>query len=313
MDPDVIVAGGGILGLSIAYSLKQRHLRPLVLERAARPAREASWAGAGMLAPHGELLPDAWWTDLAFASLAAYPAWVERLTAESGHTIDFRICGAREWRNGEIREFSEEGIVDPRDVTAALHRLVPVVTGSPVSNWTVTPGGVEVAGYRVRALVVAAGAWSGQLPSLPPSLPIRGHMLAYRMPRGSLGPILRRGHTYILQRNSGLTLVGSTEEKVGFNRRIERAALVNLAARGAALWPELAGRPWDDAWVGFRPATPSGFPEMRQLPGQPVWLAYGHYRNGILLAPKVGEWVSASVAAILAGGTHPAAPSLTSA
>jgi glycine oxidase len=255
-----------------------------------------------MLAPNGELLPGEWWTRLAFDSLNTYPEWVAQLERASGRPIDFRICGAREFRGGTVREFPEEAIVDPRDLTAALAALVPVRTGAKVTGWDEGPDGVTVLGIRARALVVSAGAWSGLLPGLPPTEPVRGHLLAYAMSPGSLGPILRRGPTYILQRRNGITLVGSTEQRVGFDRAMDAAALAELALRGAALWPELGGRKADDAWLGFRPATPSGVPAMGRMKGRPVWLAYGHFRNGILLAPKVAGLLAAEIDGALSRG-----------
>ncbi|MES2792602.1 MAG: glycine oxidase ThiO [Planctomycetota bacterium] len=48
--PDVVIVGGGIIGLSIAYFLSQRGATVTVLDQA-QPGQEASWAGAGMLPP----------------------------------------------------------------------------------------------------------------------------------------------------------------------------------------------------------------------------------------------------------------------
>ena len=62
---------------------------------------EASWAGAGMLAPGGELEQRTWWTDLALESLKLYPAFVRELEAESGVSIDYRACGALEFAHTE--------------------------------------------------------------------------------------------------------------------------------------------------------------------------------------------------------------------
>jgi glycine/D-amino acid oxidase-like deaminating enzyme len=133
-------------------------------------------------------------------------------------------------------------------------------------------------------------------------VPVKGWLVAYDMPPGSLSGILRHEHTYVLQRSSGLTIVGSTEERVGFDRSPDPDALADLERRGAELWPELRGRRRADAWCGFRPATPSGVPEHGRIAGTNVWLAYGHYRNGILLAPVVARRLAEDIATSLRTG-----------
>ena len=54
---DVIVAGAGLIGLAIAFELAERGAAVRVYDRA-EPARAASWAGAGMLAPYTERIAD---------------------------------------------------------------------------------------------------------------------------------------------------------------------------------------------------------------------------------------------------------------
>lgn len=286
LDLDSIVIGAGIVGLSIARELRKAGLNVVVLERGSA-GREASWAGAGMLSPHGEKLPDAFWAAKAHEALTRYPTWVCELEAETGRKIDYRASGSVEYDSaGTKTEFPDEAIVDPRDIVAALRQNLEIREGTEVR---------EIDPKAAKTIIVAAGAWSGSFRGLPPSVPVRGHLISYDMPPGSLIPILRRGHTYILQRSNGLTIVGSTEENVGFDRTLDREALVDLEKRGVALWPELAGKRPVDAWCGFRPATPSGLPEVGQISGTNVWRAYGHFRNGILLAEVTARIIAEDI------------------
>jgi glycine oxidase len=87
IDP-VAIVGGGLIGTAIAYELAKRGAAVTVFDRA-EPGRAASWAGAGMLAPFSETLPDAALLDLCRASLAAYPAFVAELRALTG--LDARL------------------------------------------------------------------------------------------------------------------------------------------------------------------------------------------------------------------------------
>ena len=76
-----------------------------------------------------------------------------------------------------------------------------------------------------RNLVLAAGAWSSQISvrrsgvaaHIPESFPVKGHLAGYRLLSGSLRPILRNGYHYVVQRKTGFTIAGSSEEQCGFN------------------------------------------------------------------------------------------------
>ncbi len=95
MSPDAIVIGAGIIGASIAWKLARAGLRVSMLD-AGSMGGEASWAGAGMLAPGGEVETRVVWLDLALESQRMYPEYVAQLEAESGVPIDYCPSGAVE-------------------------------------------------------------------------------------------------------------------------------------------------------------------------------------------------------------------------
>jgi len=90
--PDVIVVGAGLIGLGIAYELAKRGVAVTVYDRD-EPARAASWAGAGMLAPFSEATPDAAMLALCRDSLAMYPEYVAELRERTGVDARFRRDG----------------------------------------------------------------------------------------------------------------------------------------------------------------------------------------------------------------------------
>ena len=90
--PDVIVVGAGLIGLGIAYELAKRGAAVTVYDRD-EPARAASWAGAGMLAPFSEATPDAAMLALCRDSLALYPEYVAELRERTGVDARFRRDG----------------------------------------------------------------------------------------------------------------------------------------------------------------------------------------------------------------------------
>ena len=334
---DVIVVGGGIIGGSIAWRLAQAGAAVTLLD--ASVFGEASWAGAGMLAPGGEFVSRSRWAEFALESRALYPAFVAELEGETGVGIDYRRCGAveiarteAEWQDLLARRaaqaelgiraevtvgglyYPDDALVDPRDVTRALRcacekRGVRINEQTRVMAVRVTAGraDVETSGGMLSgsAAVLAAGAWSGAIPvngadgqiAIPATFPVRGHLLGYTLEPGSVGPILRHGHTYVMHRSSGFTIAGTSSEQVGFNRELDSQIVDDIHARAAELLPRLRSAPKPTAWLGFRPATDDLAPAIGRLGDTCLWLAYGHYRNGILLAPATAARVAGEMLA----------------
>jgi glycine/D-amino acid oxidase-like deaminating enzyme len=290
-----LIIGAGLIGASLAWRLGQRGFSVTLVD-AGTFCGEASHAGAGMLSPEGEHFPSPLWAKRALESLRLYPDFVAELERESGLGIDYTVCGAVE---GD-RVFPDEAIVDPRDLAPALrkafaHYHITLIEHHPIAN-------LETDRLGTRTAVIAAGAWSGQIQvngaPLPATIPVKGYLLGYQgAPK--LGPIRRDGHTYILQRSNGYTIAGSTEQTIGYDREADHYLVADLQARAAALWPPLADLKPSDVWSGLRPSTASGQIYTERWKDAPVWLAYGHYRNGILLAPWTATHLANEISAFL--------------
>lgn len=326
----IAIVGGGIVGLSIAWGLARQSV-PVTVLNAGNRGGEASPAGAGMLAVGGEFTAPSLWLELGLESQTLYPAFVADLSAESGCAIDYRVCGAIELaRNHSDRDrlrersrlqiangiaveetedglyYPDDGYVDPRHVLAALR--VACRKRNVTINDARTVDHIEATGYD--ALVIAAGAWSGAIEvrargaalAIPKTLPVKGHLLGYRLQPGSLGPIRRLDHTYILQRADGFTVAGSSEQRVGFDTTVDEQVCAGIQARAAELWPVLAEHTPSDRWIGFRPATEDLLPKIGRAGDSNVWLAYGHYRNGILLAPATARRIAGEITSSLGRG-----------
>ena len=202
-----------------------------------------------MLAPGGEVDSPTRLARLTAESLKLYPDFVGELESESGCAIDFARCGAIELTGDDRRMnaqsalgirserlnanevfYPDDAVVDPRDVVRALRvacerRGVEIHENSPVK---------KIDGPAV----LAAGAWSSMIETpvpIRPAFPVRGHLVSYRMPPGSVPKILRSGNTYILQRKSGLTIVGSSSERIGFDRTVNSAMVADISTPAAAL------------------------------------------------------------------------------
>jgi glycine oxidase len=332
---DVLIAGGGVIGASIAWRLARENRRVLLMD-AAQVGAEASSAAAGMLSP-GTEFEDPAMLDLARSSLAMYPDFINELQADSGLHVEFRRTGAIELeaapRPGsrpltpdELRTlaplarpdaaeaifFPDDAIIDPAALMTALRaaclaRGVCLREQSPVTTISADAEGADVSGARARCAVLAAGAWSsgisvtvGNQPhTLPRTFPVKGHLLGYRLRPGSIPVIIRHDHSYVLQRADGFTIAGSSAEDAGFDRTIDPEIVSDIRRRVSALVPALAPLEPTSAWIGFRPATSAPAPSVGRVASSRLWLAYGHYRNGILLAPATSDRICRELVAAL--------------
>ncbi|MBS7663930.1 glycine oxidase ThiO [Pseudomonas lalucatii] len=152
--------------------------------------------------------------------------------------------------------------------------------------------GVRTAGGDIRAdrVVVAAGAWSGELLKglgieLPVE-PVKGQMILYKCAEDFLPSMVLAKGRYAIPRRDGHILIGSTLEHAGFDKTPTEAALASLRASAEALLPALAEAELVGHWAGLRPGSPEGVPFIGRVPGyEGLWLNCGHYRNGLVLAP----------------------------
>jgi glycine oxidase len=90
---DVVVVGGGVVGLSIAFVLATEGMRPVVLDRR-ELGKEASWAGAGIIAPGSDKPHPLPMARLRTRSAELYPGWSGRLRELTGIDNGYRRCGA---------------------------------------------------------------------------------------------------------------------------------------------------------------------------------------------------------------------------
>jgi glycine oxidase len=135
----------------------------------------------------------------------------------------------------------------------------------------------------------AAGAWTaGLLAGLGVSLgilPIRGQMLCFLAKPGTLGRILNDGPRYVVPRDDGRILVGSTEEEAGFDKRTTESGVAELLAFARDIVPALREATLEDSWAGLRPGVYDGMPYLGRLPGSTnAYVAAGHFRSGLYLS-----------------------------
>lgn len=328
---DILIIGGGVIGLSAALELAGAGAKVTVLERGVAGA-ESSWAGGGILSP---LLP---WdyaepvTRLAGWSAGLYPAWAGALREATGIDPEWRQSGmlvlpdydeaaARDWCAAHRTELDwvEAKVVapslgveaealwlpqvaqvrNPRLLKALRRRIDQIgvrlveqaeVTGFRLSGSRLVAVSTSEGEFAAGAVVVAAGAWScqvlGDLAPQPDIRPVRGQMLLFRAAPGSLRQIVLQNGTYLIPRDDGYILAGSTLEEVGFDKGVTAEAKARLMAEAARLLPMLAEAPLVAHWAGLRPGSRGNVPVIDRHPeiGN-LYLNSGHFRYGVTMAP----------------------------
>jgi glycine oxidase len=362
---DVIIIGGGIIGLSLSIALRKRGATVLVVERG-EPGREASHAAGGMLVDC-PLETSAALQPLATASARMYPEFAHEVEVESGMKVDLRDYGTilfptkhhvshpqlRTANIGTINlerdepalgmprfedelemraalqesdlETSSEDLaealrfpfenvfylrersVDPRALTAAAwqtakNRGVDFSSGDPVT--AVNLSDVHISGvtttktlFLASKVVNCAGAWSGKIgPYNFPTRPVKGQMLCLVMPTKTLlKHVVRSPLAYLIPRSDGRLLVGATVEEAGFDKRTDPDTIQRLHRAALKLVPRLRDARILEDWAGLRPGTPDNLPILGATATPGYYVATGHFRDGILLAPVTAEVMAAVV------------------
>ena len=219
--------------------------------------------------------------------------------SEADHSVDNRkLAGALKAAfikaGGSLHEHTPAGEVVLQD------------DGPPVVRSGVQKGGHSSDGEKTEPVptewhrervILCAGAWSGLIPGLEGALrplvrPVKGQMLAIGIPTDMVNYTLRTPDVYMVPRKDGRLLVGATVEEMGFNREQTVGGLYELL-RGA--WRALPGvyeRPVLETWVGFRPGSRDNAPLLGETDVPGLYLATGHYRNGILNTPVTAAFIS---------------------
>lgn len=360
MTSDVVIVGGGVIGLSIARALARNAWRVTLLDRQA-PGREASWAGAGILPPASLGGPDDPLTAWTTRTRALWPELSAALRETTGIDNGYRRCGGLRlgdeavavpemtfrptpaasletelaaWRSAgaraepladrDLRELEPSlastlrtavwlpdlcQVRNPWHLRALLADCARLgvdvqadrrVTSLQFHGDHVTGVQTESGDLFAERVVVASGAWSSEL--LPAELrpveiePIRGQIVLLRQSAPTLRRVVECGSRYLVPREDGRVLIGSTEERVGFDPRTTHDGVAGLLEFAYALCPALREAERECEWAGLRPHTTSGRPFIGAVPGcMGLYLAAGHFRAGLHLSPLTAELMRAAM------------------
>ena len=324
--PDVLVIGGGIIGLTSAYYLAKEGLSVEVLDKG-EFGREASWAGAGIIPPGNPDRATNPYDRLRAFSSSLFPSLSAELREATGIDNGFHICGGIEFLDEDnldcVALWAAEGLsFTPLD-TDELRLLEPNVRPPDLAAYHVPGCGQVRNPWHIRALiaacdrlgvtlrpntpyparrpfdrnrkyVIATGAWADV--TLGRGLgvhPVRGQIVLFRAPGPPVKRVLLAGKRYLVPRPDGYVLAGSTEEpEAGFEKANTPQGVRDLTEFAHQLVPELRAAAIEKTWAGLRPGSPDGMPFIGPVPGYDnIFAAAGHFRAGVQLSVGTAEVV----------------------
>lgn len=150
---------------------------------------------------------------------------------------------------------------------------------------------------QADAVLLAAGSWSGKLASQIglslPVEPVKGQIVLLKDEPGRVRHIIKHDDVYMVPRSDGHILVGASMERVGFQQGTTKEVIDSLLDATYRITPGLQSAKVVNQWMGFRPGSPDGMPYLGPVDGcEGLWVASGHYRNGVALAPGTADLMS---------------------
>ena len=334
---DVIVIGGGIIGLSIACEMAERGKKVILLEKN-KIGMEASWAAAGTLEPIWDAEGDG--DELLQLKIKGEEMWrdfAQKIQEKTNIDVEYNASGGiliamnfeemNQLENTckvatkygiESRVLSKEEIismepaisadvfggiflasecyVNPRKVTKALHKYFEKIGGRIRENSKVTSLledenktiiGVTTSyeKFFARQIVNCAGPWSFEMTEIKVK-PIKGYMICFAaecMPKIEY-VVIHRNSVRILRRKDGTLMAIGMMEDVGFDRELKEESLRAMCDDAIRIIPRLRDAHITEICSGFRPKGKDRFPVIGKIK-EGLYVATGHYKDGILLAP----------------------------
>jgi glycine oxidase len=329
--PDVLVVGGGVIGLATAVFCRRAGMRRVLVIEAARLAAAASGGAGGALAPALHQLSDPpAFVALARASLALYHQldqdWDRALGLERMAGLQLLPAGpppGGPWPGVELLDSDQvaelvpelvpmpagllapdQARVHPLRLAAALARRAgSVATGVAMTDLQVAGGRIvrvrTTAGELHPGVVVFATGLAPEPWVRVPQRLVKGHLVAtepvgFRLACGVHSPGFGVGS----MADGGL-LAGGTRDEGDHSAQVRPEAVQGIRRRLGELLPAAAQVRVRYQWCCFRPATADGQPVIDRVPSlDNAWVSVGHDGDGLLMAPATGQalasWITTS-------------------
>lgn len=337
--PDILVVGGGILGVSTAAACVEAGLGDVLLIETGRLGAGATGGATGLLIPE----PHQWSDPEPFVDLerASLERWhdLEKSLPDGVGLVELDWIGlaphdsgfaahqppAVEWLNpGQVAELipglarpMEGALIRRQARVNPLQAVARLAAGLPAVATGVAATSVIIQGDRIVSVGTSAGQVSpgavvfatGRPPVLDglplhiPSDRVKGHLLVTQPTDVRLPGIVAPLATQI---ENGQLLAGGTFDLGDESPAVRPDVIESILDGLAATLPSLSGIGVSHQWCCFRPRHPDRRPVIDMVPGLAnAWLTSGHFRTGILNAPVTAavlcRWIQAGEPPVEAG------------
>jgi glycine oxidase len=206
----------------------------------------------------------------------------------------------RPWR---VFRFPQERWIRPAELLSALLESVrrsgtrilehsgEVALARDGTGWSAT---CAHGTFRAPVAVVAAGPWTGSALDgtgwTANLVPVRGQLVRVPALHGLNAMVHLEDSFYVVPRGEW-SVVGATVEHGVFEERTTEAGMADLQTRMRQMFPRFDISTAVESWAGIRPRTRDRVPQVGRLE-QGLYLASGHYRSGISMAPRTGAVIA---------------------
>lgn len=327
--PDVLVIGGGAVGLAAAVMCRRAGLGTVQVIERDRCGAGPSGSAAGGISPVMHAVAHPSFVAMAHASLALHRALDAEWEGAIGlETINWLIVsrdrigaldvpGMRSVGGDEAHEIEpflgeaggavevrDQGWVHPVRLAVALAQRAGSVASGVAMTGLVREGGrvtrVETTAGPISpgAVILATGTCPPDVATIPHMI-VKGHLIATEPLPVQVRTAL--ASTIIVIPFADRTLVaGGTFHPDDTSPTVEDGVVAEIQKEVERLLPAASGIPVARAWVCFRPGVIDEMPVIDRLPElENAWISVGHFRTGLMMAPEAGravaEWIASGI------------------
>jgi glycine oxidase len=205
----------------------------------------------------------------------------------------------------------DDGQIDNQALIVAIREALvrrggKIYEQTPVERIEIEQGkvtGVIIGSGKVKAkqVVLAAGAWSREIGGLPEAVlpavrPVKGQIVTLKMSEPLvLTKVIRSPRVYLAPKFDGRLIVGATSEEKGFDTKPTAGGVLTLLDEAYEAVPAIYELPMEEVRVGLRPGSRDNEPLIGESAIKNLFIATGHYRHGILLAPVTAYAIAAQM------------------